>query len=193
MAADWAIFFGTWLKKPLEIAAANPSGKLLARAVGRQLDLGRPGHVLELGAGTGGLTRGLLESGCPPERLVLIEREPELAAVLRRRFRGVLVLEGDAAELSTLLAEARIFRLSTVVSSLPIKWFPREVQAAIVEQSFRLLGEGGRVLQITNALASPLPMAALGLEGEEVARIWLNVLPAQLWSYRTARHRGVTH
>jgi phosphatidylethanolamine/phosphatidyl-N-methylethanolamine N-methyltransferase len=55
-------------------------------ALGRMLDLHRPGAVLELGAGTGSLTRGLLRAGCPPERLIVLEREPPLAALLRRDF-----------------------------------------------------------------------------------------------------------
>ena len=67
--ADASVFFALWLQKPLRIAAANPSGARLADAVGRCIDLKRPGPILELGAGTGSLTQGLVRAGCPPEQV----------------------------------------------------------------------------------------------------------------------------
>src|ERR1700757_778528 len=123
MAADGTIFFALWLQKPLRIAAANPSGPHLADALARLVDLRRPGPVLELGAGTGSLTRGLLCAGCPAERLIALEREPALAATLRRAFPGISTIGGDATALADHLARRRVGRLCAVVSSLPIKWF----------------------------------------------------------------------
>ena len=64
MNADANVFFALWLQKPLRIAAATPSGARLADAVARCIDLKRPGPVLELGAGTGSLTQGLVRAGC---------------------------------------------------------------------------------------------------------------------------------
>lgn len=182
--SDLGLFFGLWLRRPIDIAAAVPSGRLVADAMARQMDLARPGHVLELGAGTGSITAGLLRHGCPAERLVVIEREPALAEVLRRRFPGITVVEGDATDLASLLAARSITQLSQIASSLPIKWFPLAAQRDIVEQSFALLGAEGRLVQLTNALESPLPCRSLGIAGREVERIWLNFLPTQIWSYR---------
>ncbi|HTZ37626.1 MAG TPA: phosphoethanolamine methyltransferase, partial [Stellaceae bacterium] len=99
MAGEAALFFGLWLQKPLQIAAVTPSSARLAGAMARLVDLARPGPVLELGAGTGSLTRGLLRAGCPPSRLIAVEREPRFAAALRARCPGVTVLDGDATAL----------------------------------------------------------------------------------------------
>ena len=184
--SDRQIFFRHWLKNPIGIAALLPSGTKVARGMARELRLDRAGFVLELGGGTGGVTRGLLAAGCPPERLCVIEREPDLARYLERRFPGIRVICGDACEADTLLAAAGIERLATVVSSLPIKWFPREGQRAILAACFARLGPEGSFVQLTNALASPLPAAALGLAGEEVLRIWAHFLPVQIWRYGRA-------
>ncbi len=188
--SDRQIFFRHWLRDPLGIGAALPSGARVARAMAREIDLDRPGAVLELGGGTGGVTRGLLASGCPVERLVVIEREPLLAAYLERRFPGVRVICGDACETDKLLAAAGVDRLATVLSSLPIKWFPRVAQAAILDACFARLGEGGVFVQLTNALASPIPAPELGLVGEEVERIWAHFLPTQIWCYRRPARAG---
>src|ERR1700722_17519815 len=100
MSGDAALFFGLWLQKPLQIAAITPSSARLAAVMAQLVDLVRPGPVLELGAGTGSLTRGLLRVGCPAERLIALEREPALAAALRRSFPGVGTVTGDAPALA---------------------------------------------------------------------------------------------
>jgi phosphatidylethanolamine/phosphatidyl-N-methylethanolamine N-methyltransferase len=183
MLADTALFFGLWLRKPLQIAAVCPSGTTVAAVMARLVDPGRPGFLLELGAGTGSLTRGLVETGWPPERVIAYERESRLAEILRRELVGIRAVLGDARDLETQLTRLRVDQLSAVVSSLPIKWFPREAQRAVLRPCFARLGSGGRFLQLTNAFSSPLPIEQLGLDGREAARVWRNLPPAQIWAY----------
>jgi phosphatidylethanolamine/phosphatidyl-N-methylethanolamine N-methyltransferase len=182
MHADAGVFFALWLQKPLRIAAAKPSGARLADAVARCIDLTRPGPVLELGVGTGSLTRGLVRAGCRPERIVALESEPALVAVLRRAFPAVTVIEGDATRIGNYFAGSAE-RFAAVVSSLPIKWFSVEAQYAVVRPCLDLLGPGGRFFQLTNAFTSPLAIDRLGISGQEVARVWFNLLPTQIWAY----------
>jgi phosphatidylethanolamine/phosphatidyl-N-methylethanolamine N-methyltransferase len=92
------------------------------------------------------------------------------------------VIEGDAVRIGENL-HCAVDRLSTVISSLPIKWFPLKAQRAIVQPCLELLGPDGSFLQLTNAFSSPLPMKELGIAGREICRIWLNLLPAQIWAY----------
>jgi phosphatidylethanolamine/phosphatidyl-N-methylethanolamine N-methyltransferase len=178
-----ALFFRHWLRHPLGIGAVLPSSLAVARAMARDLPLHRPGIVLELGGGTGVLTHTLLEVGCLPDRLVVVERAPALATVLRRRFPGICVIEGDARDLSRLLARHRVTRLAAVVSSLPIKWLSVADQRDVVTPCFDFLGESGALLQLTNALVSPLDREALGVEGTEIKRIWNQFPPVQVWRY----------
>jgi phosphatidylethanolamine/phosphatidyl-N-methylethanolamine N-methyltransferase len=180
--ADASVFLALWLQKPLRIAAANPSGARLADAVARCIDFARPGPVLELGAGTGSLTQGLVRAGCSPERIIALEREPALVAVLRREFPTMTVIAGDATRIGEFLAGS-VERLAGVVSSLPIKWFPVAAQYAVIRPCLDLLGPRGRFLQLTNAFSSPLPVDRLGVAGQEVGRVWLNLLPTQIWAY----------
>jgi phosphatidylethanolamine/phosphatidyl-N-methylethanolamine N-methyltransferase len=182
MNADAGVFFALWLQKPLRIAALKPSGARLAEAVARCIDLTRPGRVLELGAGTGSLTRGLVRAGCQPERIIALESEPALVAVLRRAFPAMTVVEGDATRLSDYFAGS-VERFAAVVSSLPIKWFSVEEQFAVVRPCLDLLGPGGRFVQLTNAFTSPVAIERLGIAGREVARVWFNLLPTQIWAY----------
>lgn len=181
--ADGALFFRHWLRHPLGIGAMLPSSLAVARAMASEIPLDRPGAVLELGGGTGVVTRGLIDAGCPPDRLIVIEREPALAEILRRRFGQTRIVEGDACAIASIMAELRVARLAAVVSSLPIKWFPVERQRDVVGPCFDLLGADGMFLQLTNALVSPLAMGPLGLGGTEIARIWTQFPPVQIWRY----------
>ena len=51
-----------------------------------RVDTARTGLVVELGGGTGVITAALLARGVAPERLVVVEQSPALAAHLRQRF-----------------------------------------------------------------------------------------------------------
>ena len=183
MRGDHALFFGLWLQKPLQIAAVTPSGKWLAGAMAELVDLDRPGPVLELGAGTGSLTRGLLRAGCPRDRLIALEREPRLAETLRRSLPGVTTIVGDATALVEHFTRHGIDQLCAVVSSLPIKWFSLDAQRDIVAPCLARLGPGGRFLQMTNAVSSPIAIGPLGIAGERVAHVWRNLPPAQICAY----------
>jgi phosphatidylethanolamine/phosphatidyl-N-methylethanolamine N-methyltransferase len=183
MSGDAALFFGLWLQKPLQIAAITPSSARLASVMADLVDFRRPGPVLELGAGTGSLTRGLLRAGCPAERLIALEREPPLAASLRRNFPGVATIAGDATALADHFVTHGVQQLCAVVSSLPIKWFPLEAQRLVLEPCLVRLGREGRFLQMTNAFSSPVAIAALGISGRRIAQVWRNLPPAPIWAY----------
>ena len=182
MFGDANLLFGLWLQKPLQIAAITPSSARLASVMADLVDRSRPGPVLELGAGTGSLTRGLLRR-LPPERIVTLEQEAPLAATLRRGLPGVEAIVGDAKALEDLLTQRGIDRLCAVVSSLPIKWFSVAAQRAVIGPCLARLGRGGKFLQMTNAFSSPIAMRPLGLTGACVARVWRNLPPAQVWAY----------
>ena len=180
---EWALLLRRWIRRPLAVAELTPTSRLVAQAVVARLDLDRPGAVVELGAGTGSLTRGLLDARCPPDRLAAIELDPEFAALLRRRFPGIAVIAGDAGKAAALLAALGISRAATVVSSLPIRWFPRETQATILRTSLDLLGPGGSFYQLTNAPSSPLRWQEAGVKAEPVQWVWRNFLPIKIWRY----------
>jgi phosphatidylethanolamine/phosphatidyl-N-methylethanolamine N-methyltransferase len=189
MIADTALFFGLWLRRPLQIAAICPSGAPVAAAMARLANPARPGPLLELGAGTGTITRGLVAAGWPPERIIACERESQLLQIVRRENPGVATLLADATDLESQLDRLGVERLAAVVSSLPIKWFPLEAQRAVLRPCFARMGLDGPFLQLTNAFSSPLPLAPLGLAGRQAARVWRNVPPAQIWAY-TRRPTG---
>jgi phosphatidylethanolamine/phosphatidyl-N-methylethanolamine N-methyltransferase len=140
--------------------------------------------VIELGAGTGAISQGLLESGLPPEALMMIELDESLYDYLRNRYPGVRVIHGDATRLVEIVAEQDIEHVSTVVSGLPMVNMPFDFQRAIVGQSCEALGEGGFMLQYTYSPIRPIPAKKLGVKAELVKFVLRNVPPATVWRFR---------
>src|SRR6476659_9986604 len=188
--AGTALFLKRWLRQPLSMGAVMPSGPLLTRALAltavREID-GRDGHVVELGAGTGEVTKALLAAGIAADRLALVERDPELSIFLRKHFRGPKIIEGDAARLPRLLATHDVGSVAAVVSSLPLLSLPAEVVNGIVRGVFDALPAGAALVQFTYGPAPPIPKALredLDLVGAHGRRIWRNVPPAVVWTFR---------
>src|SRR3954464_8394019 len=188
--AGTALFLKRWLRRPLAMGAVVPSGRLLAEALAqtRVAEIAdRDGHVVELGAGTGEVTKAMLAAGIPAKRMALVERDPELAAFLRRHFRGPQIVEGDAARLPKLLAGAGISKIAAVVSGLPLLSLPGDVVTGIVHGVFEALPRGAALVQFTYGPAPPVPKALrenLHLVGAHGRRIWRNVPPAVVWTFR---------
>ena len=57
--ADEGRFLRSWFEDPLRVGAVSPSGRPLARMMARYVDPQAPGPVIELGPGTGSMTRAL--------------------------------------------------------------------------------------------------------------------------------------
>ena len=55
--------------------------------------------MIELGAGTGAISQGLIDAGLPPDALMMIELDRPLFDYLRERFPAVRVVNGDATRL----------------------------------------------------------------------------------------------
>ena len=143
-AGEIGLFLRRWLANPLRVGAILPSSKALARLVGRNVVRDGNEVVLELGAGTGTITRGLVEAGVPEANLVLVELDPDMVAYLRTRFPRARVIEGDATRPLDLLPGHLVGRVDTVISGIPALQFPLEKQRSYMDQCFAVCQQIGR-------------------------------------------------
>ena len=110
-----------------------PSSAALCRRVVGQLRVGAGEAVLELGAGTGVISRAILASGLPAERLLVVEIVPEMAGHLRLALPGAQVIEGDARRLPELIPAAWHGRIGSVVCGIPLVLLPFAQQRRFIE------------------------------------------------------------
>ena len=133
--------------------------------------------------GTGVISRALLRAGLPPERLVVVELVPAMAAHLRRTLPGAQVIEGDARQLAMLLPERLRGRIGSVVCGIPLVLLPLAEQRRFIDV-MAAVAPGCGFLHYSYCATSPLPAARHGLVADRVAWTPLNVPPASLWRYR---------
>lgn len=181
---DTVDFLRAWLRDPRSIGAVTPSGPALARLMTMHVStLGGP--VIELGPGTGVLTRALLARGVLPHRLALIEADPHFAEALSRRYPQTTILRMDAAQLGNTDPLFGEERACAVVSGLPLLSMPAAQVAAIVQGVFeRQLAAEGSFYQFTYGLRCPLPAALLqrlNLQAHRVGSALLNLPPAAVY------------
>jgi len=181
---DEVRFLQSWFQNPLKTGAVSPSGPALARTMARYLDPRVEGPVVELGPGTGPVTKALLERGFAPERLYLVEYNPDFVALLRLRYPGVTVIHGDAYALKKTLAGKLPGPAAGTISSLPLFTMPVDERHRMVNEAFDLGGKDTPFVQFTYAVVTPVPLVPGQIVGERSRRIWRNLPPACVWAYR---------
>lgn len=103
-------------------------------------------HVLDLGAGTGKLTEGLLALDL---RVTAVEPDPDMRAELARRHPDVRALDGTAEQIP--LGDAEV---ESVLVGQAFHWF--DLDRALVEIA-RVLKPGGTVVGLWNYRDSSVP------------------------------------
>jgi phosphatidylethanolamine/phosphatidyl-N-methylethanolamine N-methyltransferase len=185
---DYVQFLRAWVQRPRQTASMLPSSPYLGRLMAAQIDPDG-GRVMELGGGTGALTREILSAGLPAKCLEVVEINTVFADSLARAFPGVSIIECPA---QTVLAQAQggIGGYQAIISGLPLLAMGRPLQQAILAEAFRLLRPGGALVQFTYSVRSPVGPAvldALGLEAHRVGHIVRNFPPATVFRF-TRRH-----
>jgi phosphatidylethanolamine/phosphatidyl-N-methylethanolamine N-methyltransferase len=177
---DWLSFVARMARNPRAIGAISPATPALAEAMAGQIDFARPGRVLELGPGTGAITRALIRRGLGAERVLAIEADPTFARMLRSRFPGLDVVEGDATDAGRIEA---LGPFNGIISSLPLLNFPTHERVGLVLALLRLLPPGAPFVQYSYGVRPPLPRSH-DVEVALAEKVWRNLPPARVWVFR---------
>ena len=183
--AGAALFLKGWLANPLQMGSVVPSSPALCRRVAAQVRLAPGERVVELGAGTGVVSRALLESGLAASRLTVVEIVPSMAEHLRTMLPGVDVVQGDARDLATLIPAAQHGRIGTVICGVPLVLLRVAEQRRFID-AIEAVAPGRGFLHYSYCATSPLPWRKLGLVAKREAWTPLNIPPASVWRYKVA-------
>jgi phosphatidylethanolamine/phosphatidyl-N-methylethanolamine N-methyltransferase len=181
---DEVRFIRSWIEKPLTMGAVTPSSRQLAKTMARYVDPHATGPVIELGPGTGPITEALVQHGVLPSRLVLVEYTPNFCHLLKKRYPGATVIQGDAYSLKRLLGQVLTEPATAVVSGLPLFTKPLKMRLRMIREAFTLMAPGAPFVQFTYATVPPIPKGFDGMSAEPSERIWKNFPPARVWVYR---------
>jgi len=156
--------------------AIAPSSRFLARAQTRPLaalkaQLDRPARVLEVGPGTGAVTRRIVKLLEPGDTFDLVEINQEFAEVLGRRFT-------EDPSFSRLSESARVHAVplqefhretayDVIISGLPMNNFPAALVEELFDAYFRLLSPEGTLSYFEYMYMRPLRKLVSGRDDRQ--------------------------
>ena len=134
-------FLQAFLKNPLKVGAITPSSPELAQNMIAGLRPSADNVVLELGVGTGAITKYLQEIVPDRESYLGIELDAGLVRSLQRKFPHLTLVRGNACEAFSIHQRSGLGRVGAIICCLPFVSLPNEVGDVI-------LGEIDRFMQI---------------------------------------------
>jgi phosphatidylethanolamine/phosphatidyl-N-methylethanolamine N-methyltransferase len=146
-------FLKAFVKNPLTVGAISPSSPDLARAMIEGVKPDKARVALELGVGTGAITKFLREV-VPDEKSYLgIEISEQFVKKLKTDFPDLNIVCGSAIHQETGLG-----KICYIVSGLPFASLPQEVSEEIFSEVDKFMAEGDclfRTFQYAHAYRLP--------------------------------------
>lgn len=135
-------FLQAFLKNPLKVGAIAPSSPELAAEMLAGIHPDDHNIVLELGVGTGAITKFL--RGAIPSRdsYLGIELDGDLVKSLNKNFPDMNIIQGNAAEAFSIHQELGLGKVRYLVCCLPFVSLPKEVSDSVLTEIAKFMDEG---------------------------------------------------
>ena len=181
MPLDTIKFITRFVLNPKSTGAVCPSSKKLSRKMAKSINKNATtGVIVELGAGTGAVTKEILYLGFDPKLLYSFELDSKLYSVLKNKFPHTNILNENAVSIDSFLAERNLIPCS-FVSSLPLLSLPKDVVTEILTKVEDLLPSGGRFIQFTyNLNRKPSDLGFKKMRHINCSRVLINIPPARV-------------
>jgi phospholipid N-methyltransferase len=148
------VFGAAALRDQRTVGAIAPSSARLALRLAAVVpEHGEP-VVVELGPGTGAVTRAISAQLAGRGHHLALEAKPELVAFLRGRYPQVLAHHADAGEVATVLAAHQLGAAHAIISGLPWSLFPVRTQLRLLARLSNDLGFGVMFSQVSHGVVA---------------------------------------
>jgi len=177
-------FLRGWVSKPRSVGSIKPTSEQAARLMASIIPANSELPVLELGPGTGAITKAILEAGVPPEKLICVEYNSGFLSHLQKTFQSVTFISGNAFDLASALENHREQKFAAILSGLPLLNFPAASRVKLVSDCIDLMPEGSPFIQLCYGLKAPVPALPGAYTVSPTRWVLGNIPPARFWVYR---------
>ena len=137
-------FFQQFLRHPLQIGSIIPSSRFLEQRILEVAGIGSAKTVVELGSGTGGTTRAMLSVMGHDARLLSIEINPQLHALISDiRDPRLTAHLGSACELEEIITNYGLEAPDAVISGIPFSTLTESRGSGVIEAVSSALAPNG--------------------------------------------------
>ena len=176
-------FFQEFLKHPLQVGSIIPSSRFLERCIIEAAVIDSANTIVELGSGTGGTTRAILDAMPKDARLLSIEINPHFHTLVSGIEDERLIAHlGSACELKTIISMYGLDAPEVVISGIPFSTMNNSDGAQVIAAISSQLAPNGRFVayQVSRQVAT-LCRPILG--PERVAMELLNIPPMRVFQW----------
>ncbi|MGJ8662361.1 MAG: class I SAM-dependent methyltransferase [Marinicella sp.] len=160
---DSALFLKHAIKSPLQVAYFMPSSPWLIEQVAKCAHLHDAMHIMELGPGTGGTTKGILKYMQDDAELISVEINQKFIDHMNKTIddKRLTISNKGAQNLVAIMDEHDWESADVIISGIPFTTLPKGMDKAIIKSIHEALKPGGIFLAYqlrdhVSKLAKPL-------------------------------------
>ncbi len=160
---DSALFLKHAIKSPMQVAYFMPSSPWLIDQVAKCAHLSDAKHIMELGPGTGGTTKGILKYMTDDAQLISVEINQKFIEHMRKTIddKRLILSDKGAQNLVEIMDEQDWDSADVIISGIPFTTLPKGMDKAIIQSIHDALKPGGIFLAYqlrdhVSKLAEPL-------------------------------------
>ena len=135
-------FLQAFLKNPLKVGAIAPSSPELAAKMIEGIEPDEDNVVLELGVGTGAITKFLQSRILDSKSYLGIELDKDLVKTLNRNYPNLEIISGNACDAYTIHKKSALGKVRYIICCLPFVSLPNEVGEKILGEIDRFMQKG---------------------------------------------------
>ncbi|MGI8786718.1 MAG: class I SAM-dependent methyltransferase [Pyrinomonadaceae bacterium] len=140
-------FLQAFLKNPLKVGSIAPSSPELAQQMVDDIYPDEERIVLELGVGTGAITKFLRDVVPGKEAYLGIELDRDLVKSLKRNFPRLKIVRGNARDAFSIYQKTNFGKIGYIICCLPFVSLPNEVGEKILSEVDKFMEQGSCVFR----------------------------------------------
>jgi len=152
------VFLGALVRNPRSVGAIMPSSVSLARGMVREIE--PASRVVELGPGTGAITRAVVRRVGAAGRVLAVDTNPTFVERIQRAWPEITCVCASAEALPRLVGDLGWADVDHIVSGLPFATLPSAITLRILDGVREVLRAGGTFTTFQYVHAFRMPSAS---------------------------------
>ena len=142
---DSALFLKHAIKSPMQVAYFMPSSPWLIEQVAKCAHLHDAKHIMELGPGTGGTTKGILKYMQDDASLISVEINQKFIDHMEKTIddKRLSISNKGAQNLTEIMQDHDWDSADVIISGIPFSTLPKGMDRAIMQSIYDSLNPGG--------------------------------------------------
>lgn len=173
---NYVLFFKKFIRNPKYVGSMIPSSRFLANRMVKAAKWEQAENIVEIGSGTGAITRVIAKRVKPESKVFLFEKDDEMGELLQHDF-PQFQREKNAMKLVSRLKEHNVQEVDYIFSGLPFYNFSPIMRLQLIQQCKEALKSGGKLIAFQYSLQMRR-MLAEHFEIERISAVPLNFPPA---------------